>query len=187
MRPDTTFFMICLFMMGLSCVHAQQFVPTLDSLAVTFTIRNGKNLEIQPDTPERKASAQRSTADLLYILDDFFEGSEYRKGKSVQVKQYWTDVDIVQEGFVVDSVSSAVYRVEIPEMKTFNPQLKTGRFLKIKSRPSKAPEQFFIHPLNHNQLILVSVRTFLYTDAEAFRLREQRINAYLNWLLEKYH
>jgi len=186
MKKETVFFLFCFFIAWFSSVRAQQFVPTLDSLAVTFTVHNGKPSDIQPRTSERTASAQRSTADLLFTLNDFFAGNQYRKAKSFKVKQYWINAGIIQDGITIDSIVSLVYIVEIPNIRNFKPKQETENFFKVKSRPSKVPEQFFISSLNNDRLILTSIRSFLYLDPEASRQRQRHVNVYLDWLLEKY-
>lgn len=169
-----------------SSVRAQKIVSTLDSLAVAFTVRNGKASDVHPPASEKIASAQRSTADLLFTLDDFFTGSQYRKSKSFKVKQYWVDVSIVQDGIAIDSVMSAVYIVEIPGIRNFRQKVEAKRFFKVKSRPSKVPEEFFICLLNNDRVLLTSIRSFLYLNDEESQQRQRRVNAYLDWLMEKY-
>lgn len=165
-------------------INAQDIVQQKDSLLATFTIQNGKVKEVRTDNEQFRASAQKSGEELVAVLDDFFANDTYRKTTRIKVQQHLLNVRLFLANEVMDSVSSVVYILEMPGIDSLNKKLKEGDFLKLESKPSKIPQQFFISQLNNQQLILVSVLSFLHKDAEAFKQRQRNINHYLDWLLK---
>lgn len=186
MKKITLFLLLFLALAWTTKVQAQTFTTSLDSLVATFEIKNKKAVVVQPNTGTAKASAQRNTTDLIFILDNFFNTDQYRKAKSVKTIQYFINADLSNKGMISDSFQSVVYILNIPGAVFFNKYLKADTFLKVVSRPTKVPEKFYISCLDFNRIILVSVFSPQNRDAAAAAQRQKNINTYLVWLQHKY-
>ncbi|WP_123944477.1 hypothetical protein [Chryseobacterium sp. G0186] len=181
-------FFLLLFIM-LSCTitsFAQQFSTNVDSLVATFEIKNKKAVQVHPKTTSAKAFAQKNTADLIFILDHFFTNDQYHNTGPLKVTQYQVTANLLNEGIVADSFLSVVYLLEIPDTLSDKKQIQTGTFQKVKSRPTKVPEQFYLSRLPDGRLMLVAVVSYLYKDEAAALKRKEHIHAYLAWLYHKY-
>ncbi|RYE00219.1 MAG: hypothetical protein EOP54_00995 [Sphingobacteriales bacterium] len=183
MKKGVFFFLLFFVLSWTFKVHAQTFTASLDSLVSTFAIKNKKAVLVQP--PATAAYAQKNAADLVYILDQFFNADHYKKNTSVKVIQYFINAELSIEGVIVDSFKSVVYILDIPGTISYH-KLQTGTFQKVPSRPTKVPEQFYLSRLKDGRLILVGVVSFLYKDEVAALKRSAHIQAYLDWLLHKY-
>lgn len=181
-------FFLLLFL-ALACtakVKAQTFTTSLDSLVTTFEVKNKKAIQVQPNTATAKFLAQQNTTDLLYTLDNFFSTDQYRKDKSIKIRQDVVYAKCSNDGIVADSFLSVIYILDIPDAVAYDERLKTDTFLKVKSGPSKVPEQFYINALDDQRLVLVSVRSSMYRDEAAAAQRKARVKAYLDWIRQKY-
>lgn len=165
---------------------AQTFTKSADSLLVTFEIKNKKAVQVQPNTAKAKLFAQKNANDLLHTLDNFFPTDQYRKGKTVKIMQYRVNAKLWNDGAAADSFLSAVYILDITDALAYNERLKADTFLKVKSGPSKIPEQFYISVLDAQRLILVSVFSPLYTDEAAAKRRQEQVYSFLDWIQEQY-
>jgi len=164
--------------------HAQTFTTSLDSLVAGFEIKNKKAVRVQPNTAT--AYAQKNTADLIYILDDFFTTDQYRKAKTIKASQYLVTAKLSENNAAVDSFLSVVYVLELPGVNAYSKKLKPGTFLPVKSRPTKVPEQFYIGLLDEQRLILVAIVASMYREEAAAAQRKERVATYLDWIREKY-
>lgn len=182
-------FFLCLLLLTMAWtyqVRAQDVAATRDSLVATFDIKNKKAVAVQPNTTTAKAFAQKNTTDLLFILDKFFITDHYRKTRSIKTTQYLATGKMSDNGMQTDSFLSVVYILDMPQSEAYEKQLRTGSFVKVSSRPTKVPEQFYISRLNDKCIILVSVLMPLYRDAELAYKKQKEVELYLNLLWNRY-
>ncbi|GEM_PF-1259780 len=186
MKKITLFLLLFLALAWTAKVQAQTFTTSLDSLVATFEIKNKKAIQVQPNTATSKFLAQQNAADLLYTLDNFFSSGQYREDKSIKIRQYMVHAKCWNDGIVADSFLSVIYILDIPDAAAYNERLKTDTFLRIKSGPSKVPEQFYINALDGQRVILVSLYSPLHRDEAAAKRRQEHVYTYLDWLREQY-
>lgn len=186
MKKITLFLLLFLALAYTAKVQAQTFTTSLDSLVSTFEIKNKKAIQVQPNTATAKFLAQQNATDLLYTLDNFFPTDQYRKDKSIKIRQYVVQAKCFNDGITADSFLSVIYILDIPGAVAYNEKLKTATFLKVKSGPSKVPEQFYINALDGQRLLLVSIFSPLHRDEAAAKRRQEHVYTYLDWLREQY-
>lgn len=186
MKKGSFFLLLFFLFSGAFKTSAQTFTTSVDSLVATFEIKNKKAVKVRPNTTGAKAFAQKNTADLLFILDHFFTNDQYRKTEALKAIQYQVTANMSNDGIISDSFLSVAYLLDIPDALNYNKQIQAGTFQKVKSRPTKVPEQFYLSRLPDGRLMLVAVVSYWYKDEAAALKRKEHIHAYLAWLYHKY-
>lgn len=184
MRKVTFFILLFSALSWALKVQAQTFTTSLDTLVATFNIPNKRATPVTSDAGADYA--QKHAEDLRFILDKFFNTTQYRKGRSIEVTQYRINAIMSKNKKAVDSFLSVVYILDVPDAATYNEKLKADTFLNVKGGPTEIPELFYISTLDDKRLILVSVRAYLYKDYEEAVRKRERTKQYLYWLREQY-